>query len=63
MRKSRFSETEIVEILKEGEAWGPVSELLRKHGIGRATYFQWKAKYSGATVADLKRLKEARGRG
>lgn len=67
MRKSRFSETQIVEILKEEEAGLPVGELLRRHGISRATYFQWKSKYSGATVADLKRLKElarpAEGRG
>jgi putative transposase len=47
MRKSRFSETQIVEILKEGEAGMPVAELFRKHGISRATYFQWKAKYGG----------------
>jgi putative transposase len=47
-----------VEILKEGEAGLPVAGLLRKHGISRATYFQWKAKYSGATVADFRRLKE-----
>jgi len=55
IRKSRFSETQIVEILKEGEAGLPVGELLR-----RATYFQWKAKYSRATVADLKRLSSRR---
>jgi Transposase len=45
MRKSRFSKTQIVEILKEGEAGLPVAELLRKHGISRATCFQRKAKY------------------
>ena len=56
--KSRFSETQIVEILKEGEAGLPVAERFRKHGISRATYVQWKAKYRGATVADLKRLQE-----
>jgi len=61
MQKSRFSETQIVEILKAGEAGLPVAELLRKYGMSRATYFQWKAKYSGATVADLKRLKELEG--
>jgi len=58
MRKSRFSETQIVAILKEGEAGLPVAEIVRKHGISRNTYFGWRRKYAGATVPDLKRLRE-----
>ena len=58
MKKSRFTESQIVAILKEGEAGVPVSELARKHGISRATYFNWRSKYAGVSVHELKRMKE-----
>jgi putative transposase len=58
MKKSKFSESQIVAILKEGEAGVAVEQILRKHGISRATYYGWKSKYGGASVTDLKRLKE-----
>lgn len=58
MRRSKFSESEIVGILKSVEHGLPVAEVIRKHGISRATYFLWKSKYAGATVAELRRLRD-----
>ena len=58
MRKSRFTESQIVDILKQGEAGVPIAKILRQHNISKATYFQWRAKYAGASVSELKRLKE-----
>jgi putative transposase len=58
MKKSKFSESQIVAILKEGEAGVPVAQIMRKHGISQATYYNWKAKYGGTSVAELKRLRE-----
>jgi putative transposase len=58
MKKSNFTEAQIIAILKEGEAGVPVAQILRKHGISQGTYYNWKAKYGGTSVSELKRLKE-----
>jgi len=58
MRKSKFNETQIVGILKDAEAGVPVADLVRKHGVSKATFFKWRSKYGGATVSDVKRLRE-----
>jgi putative transposase len=58
MRKSRFSEAQIVGILKELKAGAKAAELCRKHGISDATLYNWRAKYGGLEVSDLVRLKE-----
>lgn len=58
MGKFRFTESQIVSILKDGVAGVPLADLVRKHGISRATYSNWKSKYAGATVADLRSMKE-----
>jgi len=58
MKKTRFTENQIIAILKEGEAGIQVKEICRKHGISDATYYNWKSKYGGMNASDLKRLKE-----
>jgi len=58
MRKSKFNETQIVGILKEAEGGVAVADLLRKYGVSKATFFKWRSKYGGATVSDVKRLRE-----
>jgi len=58
MRKSKFNETQIVAMLKDAESGIPVADLLREHGVSKATFFKWRSKYGGATVSDVKRLRE-----
>ena len=58
MRKSRFTESQILAVLKAGEAGTPVAEIVRTHGISRNTYFLWKLKYAGATISEVRLLRE-----
>ena len=58
MRKSKFSETQIVSILKQQEAGRPTAEVCREYGISQATFYNWKSKYGGMEASDVKRLKE-----
>jgi putative transposase len=58
MKRKRFSEEQIIGILKESEAGAKTKDLSRKHGIFDATFYNWKAKYAGMTVSQARRLRE-----
>ena len=58
MKKSKFSESQIVNILKEAEVGVSLDDLIRQHGFSKGSFYKWKAKYSGMSVSELKRLKE-----
>jgi len=58
MKKSRFSESQIIRILKETDGGRKVADLCREHGVSQATYYQWKAKFGGMEASDIRRLKE-----
>ena len=58
MKKVRYSEEQIIGILKEAEAGIAINELCRKYGISDQTYYNWKAKYGGMTVSDARKLKQ-----
>jgi len=57
MKKQRFTEEQIIGVLKEQEAGVKAADLCRKHGISEATFYNWKAKYGGLEVSEAKRLK------
>ena len=57
MKRSRFSEEQIIGILKEHQAGMPAADLCRKHGISDATFYKWRSKYGGMEVSDAKKLR------
>jgi putative transposase len=57
MKRSRFSEEQIIGILKEQEAGMATADVCRKHGVSSATFYKWKARYGGLEVSDARRLK------
>ena len=58
MKRKRFSEEQIITILKQAEGGLPLPELIRQHGICEGTYYRWKSKYGGLELSEAKRLKQ-----
>ena len=58
MKRKRFSEEQIITILKQAEGGLPLPELIRQHGISDGTYYRWKSKYGGLELSEAKRLKQ-----
>ena len=58
MKKSRFTESQIVSILKQAEAGTPVADLCREYGMSSASFYQWRSKYGGMDASLMRRLKE-----
>jgi len=58
MKKKRFTEEQIISILKEGEAGVPTAELCRKHGVSTASYYKWRSRYGGMEVSEAKKLRD-----
>jgi putative transposase len=61
MKRSRFSEEQIIGVLKEHELGAKTADLCRKHGISEATFYNWKSKYGGLEVSEAKRLRALEG--
>jgi putative transposase len=61
VKKSQFSDEKVISILKEADAGAKASDLCRKHGMSDATYYKWKAKFSGMEISQLRRLKDLEG--
>jgi putative transposase len=58
MKRARFSEEQIIGVLKEAEAGAKISELCRQHGISDATFYTWRSKYGGLEISEMRRLRQ-----
>ena len=58
MKTTRFTESQMIAVVKQGDAGIPIKDICRQAGISQATYYQWKSKYGGMEASDLRRVKE-----